>query len=71
MANAIRYPELHLITGLSRSTIRRKEIAGTFPLRIQLSDNAVGWLSDEVRKWLDDRHRGPLAQNDALDGGVQ
>lgn len=42
---------------LSRSTIRRMEIAGTFPKRVRLSGNSVAWKSDEVQAWMAARRR--------------
>lgn len=37
---------------LSRSTIRRMELAGTFPKRVRLSGNSVAWRSDQVEAWM-------------------
>lgn len=48
----LREPEVAQRTGLSRSTRWRLERAGRFPLRRQLSENAVGWLESEVQEWL-------------------
>lgn len=44
---------------LSRSTLRRMEIAGTLPPRIKLGAHCVGWHSTDVEAWLDSL---PLAQ---------
>lgn len=39
--------------GLSRTSIWRKEKAGTFPSRVKLgSGRAVGWLRTDLEKWL-------------------
>ncbi len=35
--------------------VARLEKAGTFPRRIQLGPNRVGWVEDEVLSWLQDR----------------
>jgi len=40
---------------LSRSQIWRLEKAGKFPRRIQLSENSVGWDSEEIEQWLNER----------------
>ena len=40
------------VTGLSRATIWRKERAGTFPKRVRLGDNSIGYRSDEIDEWL-------------------
>ena len=61
VTTAIRFPQLRIITGLSRCTIWRQENEGKFPRRIKLSANAVGWRSDEVQAWMDARNRGELA----------
>ena len=35
--------------------IARLEKAGTFPLRVALGPNRVGWVEDEVLDWLQER----------------
>ena len=35
--------------------VARLEKAGTFPKRIQLGPNRVGWVEDEVLDWLQER----------------
>ena len=35
--------------------VARLEKAGTFPKRIQLGPNRVGWVEDEVLDWLQKR----------------
>lgn len=47
--------------GLSRTTIWRQERKGAFPRRIRLSDNAVGWLEEDIQNWLANRPRGTAA----------
>jgi len=51
----LRFPELRAMCGLSRSTIWRLEQEGSFPKRVQLSPNAVGWKKSSVSKWLESR----------------
>ena len=41
--------------GLSRSTIYQKINEGSFPKPINLGPRAVGWIEDEIEKWLMDR----------------
>ena len=41
--------------GLSRPTIWRLERAGEFPRRRQLGRNSVGWVEEEVEKWMQSR----------------
>jgi prophage regulatory protein len=35
--------------------VARLEKAGTFPQRIQLGPNRVGWIEDEILNWLQER----------------
>lgn len=49
----LRLPAVLAKTGLSKSTIRRKELAGVFPRRVQCGENAVGWYEDEVDAHLE------------------
>ncbi len=51
--NILRMPQVIAATGLSRMTIYRLKKRGQFPSRVQLSLNAIGWLKDEVDKWLE------------------
>lgn len=50
-----RFPKVNKITGLSRSTIKRLEQQGSFPKRVQISANAVGWRKSDVSAWLETR----------------
>ena len=56
--NILRLPDLVRVTGLSRTTLWRLEREGTFPARVRLSENSVGWREDEVLIWLKSRPRG-------------
>ena len=49
--------EVALMTNLSRVTIWRLENEGQFPQRIKISTKRVGWLEDEVTKWIEKRPR--------------
>lgn len=53
----LRLPEVKARTGLSRSSIYAGIQAGTFPKPIKLGPRAVGWPSDTVDKWIEDRIR--------------
>lgn len=50
----LRFPEVHSRTGLSESTIRRREARGTFPLRVALGPRLVGWYESDVVAWVRD-----------------
>ncbi len=53
----IRFPALTRLTGLSRSSIYRKELTGTFPRRRRLGPNSVGWITSEVLAWIRDTQK--------------
>lgn len=54
----LRRPEVEDKTGLSKSTIRRRELTDPdFPKRVSLGPNAVGWRESEVQNWIDSRSR--------------
>ncbi len=50
-----RLPEVMARTGLSPSTIYQKINQDEFPHSINLGIRSVGWLSDEVEQWIQDR----------------
>ena len=49
----IRPSEIKSVTGLSPTTVWRREKEGTFPNRRRLSPNAVGWKYSEVLAWME------------------
>jgi prophage regulatory protein len=55
----LRIGQVMQLSGLSRRTIYRLEIAGQFPRRRQLSGNSVAWLESEIETWARAR---PTAQ---------
>ncbi|XOF34524.1 MAG: helix-turn-helix transcriptional regulator [Candidatus Electrothrix sp. YB6] len=44
-------------TGLSRTTIWRMEKNGDFPGRVRISKRNIGWYSDEVMDFVNQRQR--------------
>jgi prophage regulatory protein len=57
--NIIRKHKVRQKTGLSDTTIWRREKSGTFPQRIQITESGlVGWYEDEVDAWVHERIRG-------------
>ena len=54
----IRFPEVKRRTGKSATQVWRDEKGGTFPVRVQLGPNAVGWYEDEIDAWIEARPRG-------------
>lgn len=57
----LRRPEVMRRTGLSKTGIWLKEKAGTFPQRVVLGPNSVGWREDEVEAWITARERAAAA----------
>ncbi|MEQ5837947.1 AlpA family transcriptional regulator [Paraburkholderia acidicola] len=51
----LRRKAVEKITGLSRSTIYAGILDGTFPPPVKLTSNSVGWLSDEIQAWVQDK----------------
>lgn len=41
--------------GLSRSTIYLRMSKGEFPKSITLGERAVGWNSEDINQWVDER----------------
>lgn len=51
----LRIREVIQLTGLSRMTIFRLELAGEFPQRRQLGKNSVAWLESDLEEWAGSR----------------
>jgi len=51
----LRIRQVMQLTGLSRMTIYRLELAGEFPKRRQLSKNSVAWLDSDLTQWAESR----------------
>lgn len=49
----LRWPQVHNLTGLSRSTVWRLERLDRFPKRRTISSRCVGWKLSEVQAWMD------------------
>lgn len=47
------------LTSLSRSQIRRLELADRFPRRVQIGAGRVGYLLTEIEHYIDNRPRAP------------
>ena len=41
-------------TGLSRSTIYRKIVEGTFPPQLKISIHGAGWRESDINRWIAD-----------------
>lgn len=40
------------ITGLSKTTIKRLELQGEFPTRVNITKRGVRWLEEDLESWL-------------------
>ena len=49
----LRLPAVKDRTGLSRSTIYLRISEGNFPKPVSLGGRAVGWIEEEIEKWLE------------------
>jgi predicted DNA-binding transcriptional regulator AlpA len=58
----LRFKEVGLMCGLSRTTIWRMQREGTFPERRRIGPNAVRWLAEDVEEWIQTRQRGTLPE---------
>lgn len=50
------------LTGLSMSTLKRRQAEGTFPVPMQLGPRRIGWPASEIKTWpaqLDEQRRAP------------
>ena len=61
----LRLPEVKKLTGLSRSTIYLRMVNHEFPESISLGGRAVGWLEQDINKWIAER----IEQSRATDCG--
>jgi prophage regulatory protein len=51
----LRRKQVEARTGLSRSTIYARVNSGTFPTPVSLGPRAVGWIENDVQRWLSER----------------
>ena len=51
----LRLPQVMARTGLSRSTIYLRISKGQFPRPISLGGRAVGWIEEEIDRWLEEQ----------------
>lgn len=73
----VRTKELVHLTGRSRTSIWRDELEGSFPQRVRIGRNAVGWRLSQVMAWLAAReevHNPPskaMPKSPGRKGGVR
>lgn len=59
----IRIDEVLALTGLSRTSIWRRERAGDFPRRRRIGVNSVAWVLGEVIAWCESREAVRVGEN--------
>lgn len=57
MARLLRIDEVRRRTGLSRTSLWRKEKEGTFPSRVKIGANSVAWREEDIEAWIESRPR--------------
>ena len=48
----LRLTKVKARTGLSRSTIYLRIKAGAFPAQVSLGPRAVGWIEEDIERWI-------------------
>jgi prophage regulatory protein len=48
----LRLPQVIHRTGLKKTTLYQLQKDGTFPMRIHITSNSVGWIEEEVNTWI-------------------
>ena len=61
----IREKKILQMLDVSRSTLKRLEVAGLFPKRIKVGLKAVGWLEADVVNWLESKILNRGKQNES------
>ncbi|TWA90723.1 AlpA family transcriptional regulator [Azospirillum brasilense] len=62
----LRFPQVKALVSFSRMHVDRLEKAGSFPKRIRIGVNSVGWLESEVNAWVERK----VAQREAVSPGA-
>ena len=55
MSQILRLSKVMAKTGLSRSSIYLFASRNEFPKSISLGERSVGWVEEEIDKWINDR----------------
>ena len=48
----LRLPQIMQQTGLKKTKLYELQKRGSFPMRIQITSNSVGWIEEEVNVWI-------------------
>jgi prophage regulatory protein len=52
MLRLLRLPQVMQRTGLKKTKLYELQKRGSFPMRIQITSNSVGWTEEEVNVWI-------------------
>jgi prophage regulatory protein len=55
LSRILRLKDVCKVTGLGRSCIYQLQAEQRFPHSIRIGVRAVGWLEDDIKRWLTDR----------------
>ncbi|WP_293451077.1 AlpA family phage regulatory protein [Phenylobacterium sp.] len=58
------WKQVKALTGLSRTTVWRRQRAGDFPLPLVISPGRIGWRESEVEAWVRSRRQRGAASPD-------
>ena len=48
----LRIPQVMQQTGQKKTMLYELQKVGSFPMRIQITSNSVGWIEEEVNAWI-------------------
>jgi prophage regulatory protein len=51
----LRLPQVIDRTGIRKTKLYELQKDGLFPMRIQITTHAVGWVEDEIETWIAER----------------
>lgn len=54
-AGFLRLPQVLRVIPISKSTLWRRVMAGTFPAPVKLSVRVTVWRVEDVRRWMDEQ----------------
>ncbi len=51
----LRIPQVMQQTGQKKTMLYELQKVGSFPMRIQITSNSVGWIEEEFNAWITER----------------
>lgn len=68
MKKILRKKEVREITGLSDTTLWRLGKNSGFPRPLRLGSGSIGWLAEEIEKWIEERAAERTTTDKAVNG---